>query len=272
MTRFLCQQPGWKVNQFRPGDGLFGTTVRPIGSTRSRAPEVVGDIFRSLVPFAEGGSGISRIAMPIVASGFQEESVLGMLEAIVKAAIHWLSHGLSLECIKIVVRVAFDTADEEEYGTAFARAKQTAFASEQATGDADPHRYDVFVSYAHDDWCEVQLLIEEMHKRRPALRVFLDRLELQPGMPWQQHLFDALDDCRKVVSLLSPPYLASKVCKEEFNIALLRHRESSEEVLIPLYLYSASLPTYMRMVQHIDGREGDREKLVLGAQVIVDRL
>ena len=48
--------------------------------TRGRAPAVVGDIFRSLVPFTTDSPPISQIAMPIVASGDQGESPSVMLE------------------------------------------------------------------------------------------------------------------------------------------------------------------------------------------------
>jgi len=238
---------------------------------RGRAPDVVGDIFRSLVPFTEGSTRIARIAAPIVASGYQQESVLVMLEAIVKAAVNWLALGLSLECIKIVARISYDTADEDEYRAAFARVKEAISHDAADPSSASPH-YDVFISYAHEDEKEVRLLVEDLLSRRCELRVFLDRLELKPGMSWQQHIFEALDDSRRVVSVLSPDYLASKVCKEEFNIAMVRHRESSEEILTPLYLRSANLPTYMRLLQYVDSREADRSKIEQAAQVILDRL
>jgi hypothetical protein len=46
------------------------------------------------------------------------------------------------------------------------------------------------------------------------------------------------------------------VCKEEFNIALFRHRESEGGVLLPIYLYTAELPTYMKLIQYegVSGR------------------
>lgn len=106
---------------------------------------------------------------------------------------------------------------------------------------------------------EVTLLVEEL--RRPQLRLFPDCMELTVGMVWQQELFEALDDCRKVVAVYSPPYLASKSCREEFNIALFRDRDSEGSVVLPVYLYSADLPTYMKLIQFIDCREADRDEL-----------
>ncbi len=48
----------------------------------------------------------------------------------------------------------------------------------------------------------------------------------------------AIDDCNKVLTFYSPSYLDSKVCIEEFNIALCRHRESDR----PVYCRSISIP------------------------------
>jgi len=45
------------------------------------------------------------------------------------------------------------------------------------------------------------------------------------------------------------------VCLEEFNIALFRNRESPRRILAPIYLYSATIPTYMKLVQYWDCRE-----------------
>ena len=92
------------------------------------------------------------------------------------------------------------------------------------------------------------------------------------GAAWQQHIFDSLDQSRKVICALSPDYLASRVCKEEFNIALFRHREASDGVLLPLYLYTAELPTYMKLVQYEDVREGDRAKIAGSAERLLGQL
>ena len=51
------------------------------------------------------------------------------------------------------------------------------------------------------------------------------------------------------------------MCKEEFNIAWVRSRESDQEILFPLYLFDAKLPTYMKYRLYVDCREGDWAKL-----------
>ena len=63
----------------------------------------------------------------------------------------------------------------------------------------------------------------------------------------------------------SPDYLASDICKEELNIAILRQRLTKQDVLYPIYLYSANLPTYLLARQYVDCVEGDGEKLCRAA-------
>jgi hypothetical protein len=229
---------------------------------RGKAPEVVGDVFRSIVPFTTGNPPISQVAVPLLASGDQGESPEVMLEALTDASVHWLSAGLPLERVKIVIR---DSGNSQSLREAFARVKRRHVGA--FFGDLHPSfRFDFFVSYSHRNKGEVDDLVTQLKSRRPELRVFVDRLELRPGSAWQQHIFDALDQSRKVICAFSPDYLTSKVCKEEFNIALFRHREAADGVLIPVFLYSAELPTYMKLYQYEDVREGDRVKIAQSAE------
>jgi hypothetical protein len=235
---------------------------------RGKAPEVVGDIFRSIVPFTTGSPPISQVAMPLLASGDQGESPEVMLEALTDTSVHWLSVGLPLDRIKIVIR---DSDNSQSLLETFARVKQR-HADVPSEAPQPSFRFDLFVSYSHKNKAEVDDLVKELHGRGPALRIFVDRMELRAGAAWQQHIFDSLDQSRKVICAFSPDYLASKVCKEEFNIALFRHREASDGVLLPLYLYTAELPTYMKLVQYEDVREGDRTKIAESAERLLGQL
>jgi len=235
---------------------------------RGRAPEVVGDIFRSIVPFTTGKPSISQVAMPLVATGHQREAPETMLEALADAAVHWLSTGLPLDRIKIVLHAPADSPSLREVFACVKRRHPTAAPGPQQR----PFRFDAFISYSHKNKEAVDYLVAQLLTLRPALRVFVDRLELRPGSPWQQHIFDSLDEARKVICVFSPDYLASKVCKEEFNIALFRHRESADGVLLPVYLHTADLPTYMKLVQYEDVREDDRAKLAQAAEKLLKHM
>jgi len=206
--------------------------------------------------------------MPLLASGDQGESPEVMLEALTDASVHWLSAGLPLERIKIVIR---DSGDSQSLRETFARVKRRH--ADALLGEQHPSfRFDLFVSYSHKNKVEVDDLVTELRSRRPGLSVFVDRLELHPGSAWQQHISESLDQSRKVICVFSPDYLISKVCKEEFNIALFRNREAADGVLLPFYLYSAELPTYMKLVHYEDVREGDRVKIAQSAERLLKHL
>ena len=73
--------------------------------------------------------------------------------------------------------------------------------------------------------------------------------------------------------MLSPDYLNSKVCKEEFNIAWIRGRETDEDVVFPVYIYTApGLPTYMKYKNYFDCREGDKSKISQASQTLLNSL
>jgi len=139
----------------------------------------------------------------------------------------------------------------------------TAGLTRGVTSAARKFRHDLFISYAHKDLHETEWLLERLVEDKPDLTVFLDRNVLTAGSAWQKEIYEALDDCRKVVALYSPSYLASKVCLEEYNIAVCRNRESKERVLLPVYLYTTQLPTYMKVVQFWDCREFDHGRIRL---------
>jgi len=223
---------------------------------RAGAPEVVGDVFRAIMPFALGEPQIRSIAMPILTSGDQQNPSALMLAALVNASLHWLSSGLPVDTIKIVI---YAEGEAESLRRQFALLTAAPFPTVRAPEATHAERevYDFFVSYAHDDRAEVDALVEALKGARPSIRVFQDKLELKPGEAWQEELDRALEFCRKVIAVYTPSYLESKMCMEEFNMARLRHRESREGVLLPIYLRSANLPLYMRSLQYVDCREGN---------------
>lgn len=223
---------------------------------RGEPPELVGDIFRAITPILGEKSDISSVAMPIVAAGDQGYSISTMLVPLLDAAIQWMEEGLPLDCIKIV-------AHSEEQGREAIRVfsqRKTLYQQSESLSQAQIE-YDVFISYARENNKEMELFEKELIRLHPNIRIFLDRKDIDIGSPWQPQIFESLDKCRKVVVFFSPDYLKSKVCKEEFNISWIRCRETDQEILFTLYLYSANLPTYMRYRSYFDCREGDETKL-----------
>jgi hypothetical protein len=217
----------------------------------------VGDIFRSLAPFVGGSPPVRTVAMPLVATGYQGVPADQMLRLIVDAAAHWMSVGLPLTRLKIA---CLPGPNVESLRDTFGELK--GIYSKPVSSALPLYKYHIFLSYAHANAVEVAWLEQQLLEHKPDLRLFVDRKDLNAGSAWQQEIFESLDDCEKVLAVYSPAYLASKVCLEEFNIALCRHREASKPVLAPLYLYSAGLPTYMKIIQYWDCREFNRAAIL----------
>jgi hypothetical protein len=137
-----------------------------------------------------------------------------------------------------------------------------------SAGSAGGDSYGVFLSYSHNDQVAADFLATEIEAQKSGSRVFLDRLSIDPGASWQQHIWEALEVCRKIVALYSPTYLTSKVCQEEYGIARIRERNEGG-VLVPLYLTTAKLPAYIRLLNYIDCREADRGRLRAATAKIV---
>jgi hypothetical protein len=118
----------------------------------------------------------------------------------------------------------------------------------------------------------VDAFVAALRDAQPGIRIFMDRLELNPSAAWQQSIYNALDDCARIVAFYSPHYLASDICVEELNIAILRQRLTKSDVLYPIYLHRANLPTYLLARQYVDCLEADAEKLRIAAQDLAARI
>jgi len=249
----------WLSREFTPRDpGLrFRRILCFEPRRRGEPPEVVGDIFRALTPILAEKPEIRSIALPVVAAGDQGYGVAEMLVPLLDAALHWLENGLPLDRVKVV---AYTDAQAEEALEVFSRQKGEYLSDVQPTG-TEGAEYDVFISYSRVNASESEAMERSLRESRSDIKIFADRNEIDIGSAWQPEIFESLDRCRKVVAMLSPDYLASKVCKEEFNIAWIRGRETDVEVIFPVYLYTTALPTYMKYRTYFDCREGDRSKI-----------
>jgi hypothetical protein len=107
----------------------------------------------------------------------------------------------------------------------------------------------------------MELLCEGLHALDPSVMVFVDRLAIDPGALWQQDIERSLEASQMIIPLITPGFLRSKPCMEEWAIAKLMHQESSVPVLYPLYTLGDSLPLPMRIFQYHDCRQADPRKI-----------
>jgi hypothetical protein len=159
-----------------------------------------------------------------------------------------LRAGLPISKIAIY---AHHESHAQEAARIFADTKSRWVSEELVT--VSPPIYDAFISYARADSSAALTVAKSLQARN--LRVFVDQLEIDQGVAWQQHMFEALDRTKKVIAIYSPDYIKSKVCQEEFNIAWARGRKLSTNFIFPIYWRSVNMPTYMELLNYMDCRE-----------------
>lgn len=233
-------------------------------SVRGDAPSLVSDIFRSIMPFALREPPIKSVGMPILAAGDQKYDTELMLTSLVNAAVHWMERGLPIDTIKIVVPPTVNTMSLRVLFREFA----SKIRSEGEKGECGKI-YDYFVSYSHDNREEANAMVHHLKTLRPGIALFQDKMSIKIGQSWQEEIDQAIEKCQKMIPLLSPSYLNSRACMEEFNLGRLRHRENHGGVLCPIYIKTAHLPLYMRSIQYIDCRESDMSKIKLACSALL---
>lgn len=225
---------------------------------RGKPAEVIGDVFQCLTSMSST-TPIQSVAMPILAGRGQGATNLEIVIPLLEAAAEWLANGLPIKTIKIVASSALTAAELRGAFSVFKR--QFKAPAAPIVPPVPTYKYDLFISYCWANKDDVDFLVDELKQQRPGIRIFLDRLELKPGAAWQHQIFQALDECAKIVTVYSPDYLQSKICLFEYNAALVRHRDANETVLMPIFLRTVALPTFMKLTQYLDCRESDQAKL-----------
>jgi hypothetical protein len=227
------------------------------------AVELLAGVFQSLTTMVLNNPSVQTIAMPLLGSGDQRGEVGELLPALLEAAVRWMEAGLPITRLLLVE--ASELKAQEIKG-AFSVLKRQY--SAEVEGDR-LSKYDVFVSYCQKDREGVDVMLSHLLKRSPALRIFRDTYNFNPGSMWCQEIFDAIEQSRRVVAFLSPRYLKSPMCKQEWNMAFLRQLTSKSSVLFPILMHLTPLPHNYRVVQYQDCVEADETKLASAAEKLL---
>ena len=213
---------------------------------RGSPGELVGDIFRALIPFLS--HEINKVATPLVSTGAVGSNPIEIMENLVEFAYYWMLNGLQLQVLKIVINqkpllnITLPSFQTFKYNLP----KQ----QDQAVKIEKNH--DIFISYSHKNSKIADFIFTTLKSINSNLRIYMDKLELNTGASWQQEIFISLEKSKFIFALLSPDYLKSKVCIEEFDIAMIKNREANAQVLFPLLIENTELPMYMRMIQYLN--------------------
>jgi len=253
--RLLCIESGW----------------------RGTPPEITDDLFRALAPYLLTDCPNASVAMPIIGAGDQGCPPGDMMESILRAAVSWIRRGLPLRLLKIVAysptasELAYDrfisVRDEDEVS------RVHGVDARRGTGSPGPvPTYDVFLSYCHEDEPTATIVMQQVERLRPGVRMFFDRTTLPTGSSWLMQVAESLDCAHRVVALYTPDYWRSPSCKDEFAAALARQNDTGGTVLFPMYILSAKIPYLFRNLQYFDCRERDKAKLARACSELVQTL
>eukprot|EP00794_Sanderia_malayensis_P007284 gene7284-8097_t len=115
--------------------------------------------------------------------------------------------------------------------------------------------YDVFISYSHQNSDIAHQIKQHIMIFHPDWKIFIDVADLKTGVAWQTKLYNSIENSKIVLSLLSPPYVASKVCQEEYNLALALNCDTGQysTVLFPVLVQPIEkMPTWCSGYRPLD--------------------
>src|SRR5271167_3881501 len=104
-----------------------------------------------------------------------------------------------------------------------------------------------FFSYSRDD-SEFALRLAEDLKAAGA-NVWLDQLDIAPGQRWARAVQDALNNCQRLLVILSPSSVSSTNVEDEVTFALEEHK-----TVIPVFYRDCQVPFQLRPFQYVDFR------------------
>jgi len=252
--RVLCVESGW----------------------RGKPPEIADDVFRALATAMLGQVQKQVVAMPIIGAGDQGYPVEQMLPAILRPAAGWLTRGLMISELRIVVRPDVVELAQRLFERArgpIARTASDRSAAEPPDAEATTLQgCDVFISYSHKDLVLAQAANDAIKSVKPDARIFFDRTTLPPGDSWLMRIAESLDAAQHVLALYTPDYWSSRPCKDEFVAAFTRQQDTGAMLLYPVYLRNANVPYLFRSLQFADCREGDEMKMTEACKVLALQL
>lgn len=105
-------------------------------------------------------------------------------------------------------------------------------------------KYDVFVSYAHEDknWVSKTLV---PHLKRKRLRVCLDCDNFEAGQPVDREIESAIRSSRKTILVLTPAYLRSEWTEREHILLTTLDPAARKGRIVPLLLKRCEIPVRM---------------------------
>ncbi|XP_071509804.1 uncharacterized protein [Diadema antillarum] len=233
-----------------------------------RPQELVANVFRCLVPILNNEDG--TVITPLLNTGDQGYGEVSMLKGMVEAAVNWMKAGLPLRVMKLVLYAKVEGGKLQNHTLRrfdevlkkFGELKER-YEMQLLIPKAVPLEFDVYLSFSEEDEEVVKVIRERLGSAKDGVRIFdSSNQNLNRDNVFQQDMYSVMMKSARVVTVLSPNYLKNKACIEQYNIALCCNRRAHRDMLAPFYVDDVELmPTYMGLVQYVDCRPHDAEKI-----------
>ena len=127
----------------------------------------------------------------------------------------------------------------------------------------DDYEFDVFMSFAKTETEEAEFIfqaLENMHN----YRVVWHHRDFTIGVPSEQNMEDYIMKSRKVILALSPGFLQSDHCKNEFALSYGRLEDKEENCIIPVIISSCTIPKEIQFLKSLryDGSSNFMNRLI----------
>ena len=114
----------------------------------------------------------------------------------------------------------------------------------------DNYEFDVFMSFAKTETEQVEIIfktLENSHK----YRVVWHHRDFNIGVPSEQNMEDYIMKSRKVILALSPGFLQSDHCKNEFALSYGRLEDNEENCIIPVIISPCAIPKEIQFLRNL---------------------
>ncbi|XP_041473614.1 uncharacterized protein LOC121422541 [Lytechinus variegatus] len=246
---------------------------------KGRPSELVSHAFRCLVPILNNQDG--TVITPLLNSGSQGCDECEMLQGMVENAVNWMKAGLPLRLLKIVIyskvmsrttaSMILQRADGTEILDLFSQLKQRLETKSPIPKEVKLD-YDIYLSFSPKDQSTVDSIQTALRTIKPDIRIYLSNQKLDEDAIWQNDIYAVMTKSARVITVLSPNYLGSPDCLEQYNIALCCNRQSYRDILAPFYIATVTLPTYMGLVQYSDCRDDPEVQITNTCQQLIKSL
>ncbi|XP_067680129.1 uncharacterized protein [Haliotis asinina] len=232
------------------------------GSGNGTTAQQISTMFRAMTPIFNNED--TTVITSLLATGSQGQSRVSVLRAMVDGACHWIKAGLPLRCLKIVLYASnpYNLSKKDTEAVKLFKDLKQVWGSSNLKQPEEHQSIDVFISHSNQDNHWADMIAAQLKKIRPGLKVYKQQLQFSADEVWQENVFHVMMQSFRIITILTPAYVESQECLEQFNIALCVDRLSAHHQIYPMYVETvACLPAYMQLVQYVECREHAGEEV-----------